>query len=248
MSQLDKSVELYRLMAERCAKSGFSPHQARVYKEMTEFISGFGSIEEATAGIKNSEYYLAPTEALVRDKIEAKMKAAEDRDMPDVAEVYEKKLAAIEADQGEMYTAGYETTAQNIRSEYILTLQAFGEIFRAYTCYKLDGNETYINEINYNLGQLKRPSDDFVALSEIGTFRELATCNDKGYQEFVEDMKKIIAGQLDGITAEYSGEDMDEAWTSIKDMKNEVQAVGASFKEFSPDPEVVVTGSKEGYR
>ena len=58
--------------------------------------------------------------------------------MPDVAEVYEKKLAAIDADQGEMYTAGYETTAQNIRSEYILTLQAFGEIYRAYTCYNPD--------------------------------------------------------------------------------------------------------------
>ena len=248
MTQIEKSIELYKLMAERCKANGFSPHQARVYEEMTEFISGFGSIEEATAGIKNSEYYLAPTEALVRDKIEAKMKAAEEKDMPDVVEVYKKKLAAIDADQGEMYTAGFETTAQNIRNEYILTLQAFGEIFRAYISYKIDGAETYLNEINYNLEQLKRPSSDFAVLSEIPTFRELALCNDEGYAEFVAEMKRIIASDINGIKFEYDGEDIEEAWNTIKGLKVEVQKAGEKFKEFSPHPRTVVTATKEGYR
>ena len=248
MNQLEKSVELYRLMAERCESNGFSPNQARVYAEMVPFISTCSSVEEATEAIKKSEYYLAPTEALVRDKIEAKIKAAREKEMPDVAEVYENKLKAIDADQGEMYTSGFEQTALNIRSEYILTMQAFGEIYRAYICYKIEGKETYINEINYNLDQLKRPSPDFAVLSDIDTFRELLTCTDTGYKEFVADMKMFIAGDSSGIVYEYNGEDMEQSWNAIKASKSEIQQAGRNFKPFSADPEVVVTGTKEGYR
>lgn len=248
MSQLDKAIELYTLMAERSKKSGFEPNQAKVYSEMVDFIAGCDNIDEATLAIKNSEYYLAPTEALVRDKIQAKMKAATEKDMPDVAEVYEDKLKAIDKDQGEMYASGYEQTAQSIRSEYILTMQAFGEIYRAYTCYKIDGNETYVNEIRTNLVQLKRPSSDFATLSEIATFRDLLTCTDEGYQEFVADMQRLIAGDLSNIKHEYDGEDLEQAWNSIKDIKSDIQNAGKNFREFSADPETVVTGTKEGYR
>lgn len=248
MNQLEKSVELYRLIAERCEKSVYSQNQAKVYSEMTEFISGFSSIEDATAGIKNSKYYLAPTEALIRDKIEAKIKAAVDRDMPDVADVYINKLKAIDQDQGEMYTSGYERTAQNIRNEYILTIQAFGEIFRAYLCYKIDGNESYLNEIDYNLKQLKRPSNNFVTVSEIASFRNLIDCTDGFYERFVDDIQKIISGNPSLVKHEYDGENEEDAWNSIKDNKIEIQKAGSDFQEFSSYPEVVVTGTKEGYR
>lgn len=246
--ELEKAIELYRLMSERCEKNGFSQNQSMVYAEMTQLISGCDSLEEATSTIKNSKYYLAPTEALVRDKLTAKMKAAEEKDMSDVVEVYANKLKSIDEDQGEMYTSGFEQTAQNIRSEYLLTMQAFGEIFRAYMCYKLDGDETYIGEIKTNLGQLKRPSSDFESLAGIDAFRELVTCTDNGYQEFVDDMKRIIAGDLSSIRHEYSDEDIDQAWDSIKELKNEILEAGESFVEFSSSPEVTVTGTKEGYR
>lgn len=248
MDQLQKAIELYTLMAERCEKCGAAPNQARVYSEMIDFMSGMGSIEEATEAIKNSKYYLAPSEALVRDKIEAKMKAATEKDMAEVAKVYEDKLKAIDANPSEMYMPEFEQTALNIRGEYILSMQAFGEIYRAYTCYKIDGNETYVNEIKTNLGQLKRPSSDFVALSEIATFRDLLTCTDEGYREFVADMQRLIAGDLSNIKHEYDGEDIEQAWNSIKDIKPDIQNAGKSFREFSADPETVVTGTKEGYR
>lgn len=58
-------------MAKRCESSVFSANQAKIYSEMVEFISDCESVEDSMQKIKNSPYYLGPSVALMKDKLEA---------------------------------------------------------------------------------------------------------------------------------------------------------------------------------
>ncbi|MGI6174760.1 MAG: hypothetical protein ACOYJC_01090 [Christensenellales bacterium] len=191
MGGIHKALKLYGMMADRCEKSGYAPRQAQVYREMVSFMQDCETAEEAAAKIRSSKYFLAPGAALMQDKLAALEKASRENHMPDVADVYRKKIEEIDADIGAMYETGYEMTARNLKIPYIQTCEAFANIYNCYltlSCISA-ANEALIQstrkDLNESMAKLVKPSPDFTELSALPMFRALIPATDAGYARFV---------------------------------------------------------------
>lgn len=226
MRDIDKAIRLYTLMAHRCEKSGFAPRQAQVYREMIELMRSCETTDEASAKIKNSKYFLAPSAALMQDRLAALQRASLEMGMPDVADVYQKKISEIDDDVGAMYETGYEQTAQNLKILYVQTWEAFADIYRCYVklaCIRAN-NDLVIDETMKDLmaavDRLAKPSTDFTVLAANTAFRRLVPINDEGYARFAaavplllahapsyEIEKRHIEGKYDEVKAWLAGAD-----------------------------------------
>ena len=235
MSSMNKAVELYSLMAKRCEGSKVAPNQARVYREMIEFMKPFTTVEEAMVKIKDSKYYLAPSVAIVQDKIMAYLEVAKKNEMTELISVYEKKLQEIDNDNSSIYNSEYLVTAQNIKIKYTHTLEAFGAIYEAYGTLQccVTNDEVMINSALKDMKdaffRLDLPSSDFVALSKLERFRNVILANDDEYSIFVQQAPKIV---VDGFNRTSELETLVEestcAWQTINDMKSTIIEVGSS--------------------
>ncbi len=203
MTDVQKAVALYTAMAERCEKNGLSSRQAAVYREMVDFIKDCESAEEMSAKIKKSKYFLAPSVALMQDRFAAQKKAAEEEEMPEIAEVYRKKMEEIEADTAAMYVTGYEVTVRNYKIKYARTIDAFVKIYRSYMIYmNVPATDKFrrgdaLKDMKEAMTNLTLPSDDFLTLSKLPKFRKLVPANDFGYEKFVQSVPKILNGQME---------------------------------------------------
>lgn len=203
MGDIDKALKLYGMMADRCEKSGHAPRQAQIYREMVEFMQGCETAAEATVKIRNSKYFLAPSAALMQDKLAAFEKASRENGMDDVANVYQKKIGEIEADIEAMYETGYEQTAQNLKIPYIQTYEAFCTVYDCYVtlscCSSADDAliKSTMQSLNTSLNKLVKPSSDFTQLAEMQTFRELIPANEEGYARFVRTVPRLSASGPD---------------------------------------------------
>lgn len=203
MGDINKAAELYGLMAERCEKSRHAQRQAKVYREMLALIKDCPTLTEATAKIRSSKYYLAPSAALLQDKLAALAKASQENDMPDVAEVYEKKIAEIDDDIEAMYETGYERTALNLKVPYIQTCEAFCDIYDSYlllSCCNSDDQSAIngaLRNLSDALAKLAKPAADFAQLAGLERFRQLIPANDRGYTRFVQTVNQISASGVD---------------------------------------------------
>jgi len=234
MSDIEKSIKLYEMMQGRCAKSGFSGRQAKVYSEMVELMKGCATADEAAEKIKNSKYYTLPSAALLQDKLAALAKAAGENNMPEVANAYSQKVVEIEADINEMHKTGYEQTAGNIRTEYLATYQAFGEMYSNYfiltSASALDEKRiTHArDDIKAAFGKLKKPSSDFKILATDKNFRQMVPASDAGYKDFVEDVsagkEPDFAGEMTDIKAQHEQE-----WQTISANKEKIMETGKSY-------------------
>lgn len=196
-----KAIALYEMMARRHAGSGHAPRQAQIYAAMAELMRDCETVQEAHEKIKHSKYYLAPGAALLQDKLDALLRASAENDMPDVATIYDEKIAKIDADVQAMYELGYERRAMNARIPYIETLEAFGTLYGHYlqlTCGNT-ADDTAMNsarnDLNGALSKLSKPDADFSALAQREKFRQLVPVTDEGYEKFVEG---VIGGGADG--------------------------------------------------
>ena len=226
MRDIDKAVQLYNMMANRCETNGLSPRQARVYREMAEFMQSCETAAEAAEKIKNSKYYLAPSAALIQDKLAALEKAARENEMPDVADIYRQKIAEIYADNNAMYESGHATTALNKKTPYLNTISAFANLYTAYLQYCTEHDDSR-SELNKQLSELSMPSADFRTLAAMEKFRALIPCSDEGYKDFVEEMPALAEKGID-ITQETNmmRTEFDKAWETISAQKNEIIATG----------------------
>lgn len=168
--EIFQAVKLYQLYAKRCEVCG-SYNQAKVYSEMAELIASCKTVEESSQKIKNSKYYLAPTQALEADRAEAHKRAAIENNMPELAQVYAEKAP------------GYEQKAQNIKAKYLNDMQIFADIYRSYVCYIMTEKETYKGEISSGMAKLSEP---FLELAQNPSFRKLIPVNDAGYENFIQ--------------------------------------------------------------
>ena len=200
MAGIEKAIELYTLMAQRCAREGLCPNQAQVYFEMADFMADCATAEEAMEKIKNSKYYTAPTGALIQDKLLSMKKAAEENNMSELAAIYSNKLHQIQQDETAIYDSGYEATAQAVKKKYTDTIDAFADIYRSYLrlscCPPSDRieMEDAIKDIRCGASKLNLPSSDFSALAVDAHFRKLIPCNDAGYDLFVKTVADILGG------------------------------------------------------
>jgi hypothetical protein len=219
MRDIDKAIRLYTMMADRCEKSGFAPRQAKVYREMTELMQGCETADEAGAKIRNSKYFLAPSAALMQDRLAVLARASLENGMPDVAEVYQKKISEIEDDAGAMYETGYEQTAQNLKILYVQTWEAFADIYRCYAklaCVRAN-NDLVIADTMKDLkaaqARLVKPSTDFAQLAANAAFRRLVPANDEGYARFAKAVPQLLAY---GPSHEAEKRQLDERYSEIK--------------------------------
>lgn len=235
MAGIEKAIELYTLMAQRCAREGLSPNQAQVYSEMADFMADCATAEEAMEKIKNSQYYTAPTAALIKDKVLAMAKAAEENNMPELAAVYSNKLLQIQKDESEIYDSSYEATAQAIRKKYTDTIDAFADIYRSYLrlscCPPSDRveMEDAIKDIRCGAAKLNLPSSDFSVLAGEAHFRSLIPCNEEGYDCFVKTVAGIIGGSGGVQTA--MEEEAAQIRTALEQHFEKVTAAKAEIQE-----------------
>ncbi len=233
MTDIDKAVHLYNLMADRLEKSGHAPRQAKIYREQADFIRDCRTLAEASEKIKNSPYYLAPGAALLQDKLAALARASEESGMPDVAEVYWDKIQDIDADVAAMYETGYEVRARNLKQPYLETLEAFSAIYRAYLTLEglsaLDsvGRKSAIGDLRSALSQLKKPSSHFEELANLPAFRRLVEADETGYRIFVQAIPRLatqepdLAATLEAIEAEFK-----QTLEGLPTLQNAVKAAG----------------------
>lgn len=238
MNDVEKSIALYTAMAERCEKTGLSSHQAAIYREMTDFIKDCATVEEVAAKIKKSKYFLAPSVALMLDRFEAHKKAAQEEDMPEIAEVYRKKTEEIAADPGAMYVTGYEATVRNYKIKYAQTVDAFVKIYRCYMIYmNVPATDKFrrgdaLKDMKEALGNLILPSDDFFALAKLPKFRKLVPANDFGYEKFVQSVPKIVDGQMErSDESEIEQQQAKAEWEEVS--RNKAQILEAGKKNLS---------------
>lgn len=225
MAGTDRAVTLYQMMAKRCADSGFSPYQAQVYRELADFIAECTSLEEATEKLKASPYYLAPGAALMKDKLSALERAAEEMQMPDVAQIYRNKREKIEADINDMYIAGYERDALNAKYRYMQKYEAFCAVFNAYIklkccCYDEKEASQHREELRTALTQLSSYTEFEKAAAE-PLIRYAIALNDEAYAVFVKEAPSLCASQCKADDAQYNNE-LEKAWEHIKQRKSEL--------------------------
>lgn len=234
MKDIDKSRQLYAMIAERCEKGGFSDEQAKIYREMIDFMADCETMEQATEKFKGSPYYLAAGAALMVDKFSAYRRAAEENGMPEVAQVYEKRVAEIRAGQQAMYIAGCEQTAQNAKVPYLRTLESFGKLYNAYVllsgaaCNDDVAIDSYLKEMNAAKAGLEKPSADPAELVKIPVFKSMLHTNDEGCRAFVEAVKspEQLAANARAHKGEIEAEGKAE-WEKVKAHKSEIMQAGA---------------------
>lgn len=198
MTDMERAILLYRRMADRLEKSGRAPRQARVYRETIEFMADCQSLEEAMDKIRKSPLFLAPGAALVQDKLAALGTAAQEMGMPDLAQVYQDKIQAIDEDIAALYETGYETRARNLKIPYLTSLEAWTKIYQAYltltsrSALDQTGIKEGQKELQEALGQLQKPSDRWQDLAHLPAFRAMVPAQDSGYQAFLQALPQLI--------------------------------------------------------
>ena len=235
MSSMKKALELYTLMAKRCEDSKVASNQARIYREMIDFMEPCTTVEEAMVKIKESKYYLAPSVAIVQDKIIAYIEVAKENEMTELISVYEKKLQEIDNDNSAIYDSAYLVTVQSIKTRYVHTMEAFSIIYQAYCTLQccVANDEVMISnalkDMKEAFSKLDLPSSDFVVLSKLSRFRNLILATDEEYKNFVQQAPKIIAKGLNYASElETLVEESKAAWEAINNIKCAILEVGSS--------------------
>lgn len=236
MEGLKKSIKLYSLMRDRCASSGFCNNQAQVYSEMIDFIAACESVEDSMQKIRNSKYYLAPSAALLKDKLEAEKKFAIENNMQDLVDVYSSKINAINEDIQNMYVDDYASKAQNIKSAYINSLTAFGNVFVSYVSYICSGDDAHVSDIKKHIAYIKYPNSNFAEVSKLENFRKLIPLADKAYGDFVGSVIEIVNGGSIASFADMANAenyDVEAEFSKLSDNVDALRAKGEKWLNVS---------------
>ncbi len=234
MPEINDAVFLYTLYADRMQQSGFCPNQAQVYREMAELIKSCATVEESMEKIKNSKYYLAPSVALMQDKLSAQARAATENHMPKLAAVYEKKLEEISNNPSAMHTPGYTVDAQNIKTKYFEILDAFFGIYESYflmhTC-EPTNTELMAREranLQNHFATLAKEGVNFQEFAQVPEFRALILSNNSAYPHFTANAEAIAQNGINysaaasQIQAEFAQE-----MEKVNAQQAEITAIGA---------------------
>lgn len=248
MTDMEKILTLYRMMAERLEKSGRGARQAKVYREMIEFMKDCTSGEEAMKKIRGSKYYLAPSVAATEDMLLALRDAAKDTGMTDLKAVYDEKLAEIAADETAIYTAEYTEKARREKEAYLGTMEAFCFLFEDWSTIRMGDPkdrtalDSSVRSVRTHLAALKKPSMDFRTLAEDPAFRALIPLTDESYRTFVRELPEMAAGTYAAPQkSAVSEETFDREWREIEAHMDEIENAGRDYVSRTRNASVRVT-------
>ena len=243
---LEKAIKLYEMMAARHAKTGWSQAQAAVYTEIAEFMrTKCATIEEATEKLSKPPLSIAPTVALMKDKINAYIRAAEDDKVRGVAEMLREKLAELDRDPNSVYDSAYFLTAQNLYTKYYAPIEAFKDIYKRYI--ELESNSTYTSYMSnktskFDKGflpfqmafeQFEHYESDLAECSRRPEFREVIHVSDAAYERFVRDAVRYRANPSEADPIPY-----------YQDAEKRVAAVWENFTKEPIEEALKLRGEK----
>lgn len=250
--EISKAIALYEAMASRMEASGRAPYQAKVYRDTIEFMRECETAEEAMDKIRNSPYYLAPTKALMQDKLTAYRDAALANKMPDVAAVYEKKLAEIEADADAVYTTGYEQAARRESIKYLDAAEAFGTLYEKYTeilLAQITDTEKIMAAQQAGkqlLASLRANGFDFAQMAQEPVYRNLIFASDAGYAAFVQNLAAVLDTTPDNrAEGQALQNERDTAWAQLKAAKKEISKMGKPIAKAAKTARTLVVAPQD---
>ena len=232
MEEIQKTMEYYQLLIDKFDKTGQSPNQLRVYKEVRQLVSECSSYDEIQSRMKSEGYYEKPAQALYMDKMSALKRAAEDNGFVELAKVYQDRYDEVSADAAKMFETGYEQRAGDFLKKHSKKFGAFYEIFLNYLYYKSTSifNSTYKNSLNAireNFSVLTEVGTSFEEVANDSYFREHINLDDANYMIFVAEAKSLISRTEPDASEVKRLQDMTMAsWEILKNKRKETQDIG----------------------
>ncbi len=233
MNEIEKTIEYYQLLIDKFEKTGLSPEQLRIYKEIRQLVEGCSSYDEIQSRMKNEGYYETPAQALYLDRMMAQKRAAQENGFIELATLYQNRYDEVKADASKMYDASYSSKASSILAGYANIMDTMFTIYTEY-CYHNAANP--YDDHSYR-GSLKKIREKHSLLKSMGTsFREAAAnsyyrehidLSDSLYELFLDTVESLLnKHEPERSEVEPFEETFKVAWPNLKDKKNEVQQIG----------------------
>ncbi|MEA3265862.1 MAG: hypothetical protein U9P42_02820 [Candidatus Fermentibacteria bacterium] len=233
MNEIQRTVEYYQLLIDKFQKTGLSPEQLRIYKEIKELVEGCSSYDEIQSRMKNEGYWESPGQALYLDRMMAQKKAARENGFTELEALYQSRYDEVKADASKMHDAGYSSKAMSILAHYSNIMDTMFGIYTEY-CYHNSAN--VYDDLSYR-GSLNNIREKFSLLKSMGTsfrevsvnsyYREHIDLSDSEYQLFLTTVESLLnKHEPDRSEVEPFEETYKVAWGKLKDKKAEVQRIG----------------------
>lgn len=196
MTDISKSVELYRLKAQMLDPE-ISPAQVQYYLDAADWMenSGLKTAEEAAEAMKSTPYYLGGAESIELDGINMRIRAMEEIGFDDVADIHRDRLRKFKTMGRNAYCFSQEwiddyTAAAEAERVYAERKEVFGSIVTAYcsgiTAQKKEDKKKADDSLKEALGKLNALGVSFDELASQRTYRDITMMTDKGYENFTE--------------------------------------------------------------
>ncbi len=233
MNEIQKTVEYYQLLIDKFEKTGLSPEQLRIYKEIRELVEGSSSYEEIQTRMKNQGYFESPGQALYLDRIMAQKNAAAETGFTELEELYQSRYHEVKADASKMHDASYSTRAMSILARYATIMDT---MFRIYTEYCYHNAANVYDDHSYK-GSLNNIREKYALLTSMGTsfeevagnsyYREHIDLSDSRYQLFLTTVEELLLKHgPDSSETDPFEATLKVMWEKLKDKKTEVQRIG----------------------
>jgi hypothetical protein len=237
MEQINNAAAYYQLLIDKFEKTGQSPNQLRIFKEIKELVLGCSTYEEIQTKMKNGGYYISPAQAMFMDKMQALKKAAEHNRFPELAKIYQDKYNEVSENSNAMYDIGYSQLVSEFYLRKSNILNAFYEIFLNFLTHKnaniYDLNyKSSLNNIRENQKKLQALNTDFTLVAQDPYFRNHIGLDDPAYARYVDEVL-ILFQKYEVDPSEESAIKAlaDEAWSVLQSKKAEIQEIGKREEE-----------------
>ncbi len=233
MNEIQRTIDYYQLLIDKFEKTGLSPHQLKVYREIQDLVQGCSSYEDIQSKMKSQGYYESPGQALYLDAIMAQKNAAKQNGFTELEELYLARYNEVKADGSKMHVTGYSEKASSILSKYSTLMDALFEIYINYCTY--NGANPY-DTLRYN-GSLDNIRKYHAVFQTLGTsFEEISATSyyrqhigleDDKYQMFISEVKTLLQKrEPERSEIQPFEEELKLMWPKLKDKRVEVQAIG----------------------
>lgn len=234
MDRIKRTADYYQLLIDKFAKTGQSPNQLRVYKEIKELVLSCSSYEEIQQKMKSGEYYESPGQALYMDKMMALKKAAQINGFEELAKIYQDRYDEVKADFNKMYEIGYSDKVSAFLAKQSNILNAFYEIYNNYLNHKSANvfdllYKSSLESIRENYNKLNSLGTDFRSVSGDKYFRQHIILSDADYMIFVSEVESFVTKyEADKSEIQHFNGIAEMAWGILKDKKSQIQEIGRS--------------------
>ncbi len=258
MTELEKSALLYTRMAERMEQNGFCDRQAAVYRESAAFVRRFSDENDAMEAMRASHLYLAPSLALLSDKLAAQARAAAENGMPEVERVLRAQLQKLQEDPGALHDSAYLAEAQAARACASALMEAFCRLYEHFfaiqTASPFDRHlqAAEAQKIADCLALFSRQGASFSALSKQPSYRALLPCSDGGFAAFCAFIESGNFAQSGAAEAAGAIEqEAAAAWQAVLARKEDILAAGRAALAKAASAQAIAlppTDAGGGYR